>query len=76
MSLCEMTGAMQHIHKYMVASAQRSFIQKFKLNFCGNICRVHTVWEKYKTYESQNFLKRQFRVSLKKDFMDISYIFY
>ena len=50
-------------------SAQSSFIQKFKLDFCDNICRVHTVWWKSKNWEVQNFLRRKSSVSLKKDFI-------
>ena len=64
-------------------SAQSSFIQKFKLDFCDNICRVHTVWAKSKSWEVQNFPRRKFSVSLKKDFIfqvhwyfSASYAFY
>ena len=46
------------------SSAQSSFIQKFKMDFCENIWRAHTtVWGKFKTYETQNFLKRKFIIS-------------
>ena len=45
------------------SSAQRSFIRKFKLNFCENIGRAHTVWARSK--------KRKFSVSLKKNFIHL-----
>ena len=51
------------------SSAQGSFIQKFKLDFCGKICRAHTVWTRSKTQEAQDFVTRKFSSSLKKDFI-------
>ena len=43
-----------YIHTYIhtdiyIYSAQNSFIQKFKLDFCDNISRTHTVWARSKT---------------------------
>ena len=58
------------------SSAQSSFIQKFKLDFCENICRAHTtVWGRFITYETQNFLKRKFIISFIYIYIYILYIY-
>ena len=40
-------------------------VHSSKLDFCDNICRARSVWARPK--DAQNFLKRKFSVSLKKD---------
>ena len=55
------------------SSAQSSFIQKLKLDFCDNICRVGL---KSKTWEVPNYLKKKSSVSLKKDFISQVHLYF
>ena len=80
---CEYVTLLQSFHRgtlsirwYIAQNFQPAFSMsimfrrsKFKLDFCNNICRTHTVWGRSKTQETQNFLNGKFSASLKKDFI-------
>ena len=46
------------------------------MDFCNKNCRAHTVLERSKMLEAQNFLKKKFSVSLEKDFIFQFHIFF
>ena len=55
------------------SSAQCSFIQKLKLDFCDNICRVRV---KSKTWEVKNYLKKKSSFHWRKiSYLKLTYIF-
>ena len=48
------------------SKVESSFIQKFQLDFCKNIPKVHSVLARSKIKEAHNFLNKKFSVSLDK----------